>query len=50
MIGAVDFVKLLTVTSVIESATGIGKCDNFTTKCDRYFKVQQNLPHHWRLN
>ena len=38
------------MTSVIESATGIGKCDNFTTKCDRYFKVQQNLPHHRRLN
>ena len=30
---------LFNVTSVIESATGIARCDNYITKCDRYFKV-----------
>ena len=45
---------LFNVTSVIESATGIArceiilqsvtgilKCDNYITKCDRHFKVRQ---------
>ena len=24
---------------LLQSATGITKCDNFITKCDRYYKV-----------
>ena len=35
---------LLTVTSVIKSATGIARCDNFTTKCDRYLKKATEPP------
>ena len=26
---------------LLQSATGITKCDNFITKCDRYYKVRQ---------
>ena len=26
---------------LLQSATGITKCDNFTTKCDDYYKVRQ---------
>ena len=26
---------------LLQSATGITKCDNFITKCDDYYKVQQ---------
>ena len=25
---------------LLQSATGITKCDNFITKCDRYYKVR----------
>ena len=28
---------------LLQSATGITKCDNFTTKCDRYYKVRRLL-------
>ena len=28
---------------LLQSATGITKCDNFITKCDRYFKVRRLL-------
>ena len=28
---------------LVQSATGIIKCDNFITKCDRYYKVQRLL-------
>ena len=26
---------------LLQSATGITKCDNFITKCDRYYKVRR---------
>ena len=29
---------------LLQSATGITKCDNFITKCDRYYKVRQYKP------
>ena len=29
---------------LLQSATGITKCDSFITKCDRYYKVRQNNP------
>ena len=28
----------------LQSATGITKCDNFISMCDRYYKVRQNSP------
>ena len=28
---------------ILQSATGITKCDNFITKCDRYYKVRRLL-------
>ena len=28
---------------LLQSATGITKCDNFITKCDRYYKVRRLL-------
>ena len=29
---------------LLQSATGITKCDNFITKCDDYYKVRQYTP------
>ena len=37
---------------LLQSATGITKCDNFITKCDRYYKVWQyrpSFPGRWEL-
>ena len=34
---------LLSFITKCESATGITKCDNFITKCDRYYKVRRLL-------
>ena len=31
------------MTIILQSATGIKKCDNYITKCDRYYKVRQVL-------
>ena len=28
---------------LLQTATGITKCDNFITKCDRYYKVRRLL-------
>ena len=28
---------------LLQSVTGINKCDNFITKCDRYYKVRRLL-------
>ena len=28
---------------LLQSATGVTKCDNFITKCDRYYKVRRLL-------
>ena len=28
---------------LLQSATGITKCDNFITKCDRYYKVRATI-------
>ena len=28
---------------LLQSATGITKCDNFITKCDDYYKVRQYI-------
>ena len=30
---------------LLQSATGITKCDNFITTCDRYYKVRQYIRH-----
>ena len=35
------YYKVLQV--LLESATGITKCDNFITNCDRYYKVRRLL-------
>ena len=39
-----DGLLLQTATAfLLQSATGITKCDNFITKCDRYYKVRRLL-------